>query len=235
MVSCSAFPLTMPIIWVAILLYDYCLTFVTEVESCWVVRRLSWGLGFFYLNRYLVLFGHIPIMMEFFWPTSNPNKTEVSILVLRQGGKMLMCNLRCWYSSTLKMAMKCNDIFWPVVTTCSRFTNPWPSSFRWSLVVSLFFPTSFGTMLIYFSLNIGMLIMRMYALYERSRKVLALYIGVGVVIVIMGCVSLSLRGNHTQSDIPLSMLWYNQWAALSVKPPNRQIHVGCGPNLGREG
>jgi len=57
-----------------------------------------------------------------------------------------------------------------------------------------------------------MLIMRMYALYERSRKVLALYIGVGVVIVIVGCVSLSLRGNHTQSDIPLSMLWYNQWA-----------------------
>jgi hypothetical protein len=79
MVSHSAFPLTTPIIWVAILLYDYCLTFVAEVENCWVVRRFSWGLGFFYLNRYLVLFGHIPIMLEFFWSTSNPKKTEVSI------------------------------------------------------------------------------------------------------------------------------------------------------------
>ena len=45
--------------------------------------------------------------------------------------------------------------------------------------------------------------MRMYALYERSRKVLALYIGAGVVVVVMACVSLNLRGNHTRSDISL--------------------------------
>jgi hypothetical protein len=83
MVSCYAFPLTTPSIWSAILLYDYCLTFVAEVERCWVVRRLSWGLGFFYLNRYLALFGYIPIMMMFFWTTSNLNKTEVSILLLK--------------------------------------------------------------------------------------------------------------------------------------------------------
>ena len=48
-----------------------------------------------------------------------------------------------------------------------------------------------------------MLTMRIYALYERSRKVLALYIGIGVVMVIIGCVSLKLRGNYTRSDIPL--------------------------------
>ena len=41
-----------------------------------------------------------------------------------------------------------------------------------------------------------MLIMRMYALYERSRKVLAFYIVIGVVVVAMGCVSLNLRGNQ---------------------------------------
>jgi hypothetical protein len=73
----------MPIIWAAILLYDYCLTFVAEVERCWVVRRLNWGLGFFYLNRYLMLFGYIPIMLEFFWSTSTPKKIEVSILLLK--------------------------------------------------------------------------------------------------------------------------------------------------------
>ena len=39
--------------------------------------------------------------------------------------------------------------------------------------------------------------MRMYALYERSRKVLALYIVTVVVIVIVGCVSLNFGGNHT--------------------------------------
>ena len=69
----------MPIIWLAILLYDYCLTFVAEVERCWGVRQLNWALVFFYLNRYLVLFGHAPIMLAYFWTTSNPNKTEVSI------------------------------------------------------------------------------------------------------------------------------------------------------------
>jgi len=79
MVSHLASPLTTPIIWAAILLYDYCLTFVAEVESWWAVRRLSWGLVFFYLNRYLVLFGHIPIMLGSFWSTSNPNKNEVSM------------------------------------------------------------------------------------------------------------------------------------------------------------
>ena len=62
---------------VAILLYDYCLTFVTEVERCWGFR-LNWGLALFYLNRYLVLFGHVPIMMQYFWSTSNPGKLEVS-------------------------------------------------------------------------------------------------------------------------------------------------------------
>ena len=41
-----------------------------------------------------------------------------------------------------------------------------------------------------------MLIMRMYALYERSRKVLALYIVITVAAVAVGSVSLNLRGNQ---------------------------------------
>jgi len=62
---------------VGILLYDYCLTFDTEVERCWGAR-LNWALALFYLNRYLVLFGHVPVMMELFWSTSDPHKLEVS-------------------------------------------------------------------------------------------------------------------------------------------------------------
>ena len=65
------------IIWVAILLYDYCLTFVAEVERCWGIR-LNCALTLFYLNRYLVLFGHVPIMLRYFWPTSDPSNIEVS-------------------------------------------------------------------------------------------------------------------------------------------------------------
>ena len=40
-----------------------------------------------------------------------------------------------------------------------------------------------------------MLIMRMYALYERCPKVLALYIVVAVAIVVVGCVSFNFSGN----------------------------------------
>ena len=62
---------------VGILLYDYCLTFVAEVERCWSAR-LNWALALFYLNRYLALFGHVPVMIKYFWSTSDPHKLEVS-------------------------------------------------------------------------------------------------------------------------------------------------------------
>ena len=85
----------MPILWVAILLYDYCLTFVAEVERCWSFR-LNWALALFYLNRYLVLFGHVPIVVQYFWSTSDPNKLEVSFSqpkIPGDGGTILMPNL----------------------------------------------------------------------------------------------------------------------------------------------
>lgn len=64
----------------AIVTYDYYLTFAEEVERFWMGGRLNWASGLFYLNRYLVLLGHIPIMLEFFWKTSAGNKMQVSTL-----------------------------------------------------------------------------------------------------------------------------------------------------------
>ena len=40
-----------------------------------------------------------------------------------------------------------------------------------------------------------MLIMRVYALYDQSRKVLALYIAIVVAMVVVGCVSLNFDGS----------------------------------------
>jgi hypothetical protein len=84
--------------WAAILIHDYCLTFVAEVERFWRVGQLNWASGFFYLNRYLTLFGHVPVMLEYFWTTSNPNKYEVSLFLSRTmiasvGGKILRYGL----------------------------------------------------------------------------------------------------------------------------------------------
>ena len=87
------------------------------------------------------------------------------------------------------MAMKSNYIFFPVVTACGRFTNSLPLRFRSSLLVGPLVLKFYGTILIVFLSNIATLIMRIYALYERSRKVLALYVVVAVAIVIGGCVS----------------------------------------------
>jgi hypothetical protein len=76
---------------VAVLIYDYLLTFIYEVERFWPVwlknlllpRRFaldsegdgsnrattcfSWVSTLFFVNRYLTLFGHAPVMLETFW------------------------------------------------------------------------------------------------------------------------------------------------------------------------
>lgn len=36
-------------------------------ESGGSVCRFTWASLFFFVNRYLALFGHIPVMLEYFW------------------------------------------------------------------------------------------------------------------------------------------------------------------------
>ncbi|KDR72739.1 hypothetical protein GALMADRAFT_229002 [Galerina marginata CBS 339.88] len=137
-----------------LLVHEYCITFVAEVERFWSVGRLNWASGFFYLNRYLTLFGHIPVVMEFFWANSNPHKIQI-------------CHQLQSFHQYLAIVIQ-------LVVAC-------------------------------------MMIMRMYALYERSRKVLALHIGVAVAAVAIGC-----------------------WSVLggkSEKSPDVLVPVGCGATL----
>ncbi|KAI9068858.1 hypothetical protein FKP32DRAFT_1671903 [Trametes sanguinea] len=53
-----------------ILYYDYVLTFSEEVARYWGTRMSSMSLLFF-VNRYLSLIAHIPIIVEFYWADSN--------------------------------------------------------------------------------------------------------------------------------------------------------------------
>ncbi|KAI0362266.1 hypothetical protein OH77DRAFT_1515541 [Trametes cingulata] len=48
------------------LYYDYCLTFSAEVERFWANARLSFASVLFVLNRYLGIFGPIPVLFEYF-------------------------------------------------------------------------------------------------------------------------------------------------------------------------
>ncbi|KAI9068857.1 hypothetical protein FKP32DRAFT_1560931 [Trametes sanguinea] len=49
----------------AILYYDFVLTIPQEIERFWT-RKLSWPSFLFFLNRYLSVIGHIPVIIEFF-------------------------------------------------------------------------------------------------------------------------------------------------------------------------
>ncbi|KAF9525425.1 hypothetical protein CPB83DRAFT_818587 [Crepidotus variabilis] len=68
---------------ITILYYDYCLTFAIELERMWRRSSFSLAVVLFYVNRYVNIFGHIPVMLEFFWALSGPHKIEVTLLTIR--------------------------------------------------------------------------------------------------------------------------------------------------------
>jgi len=57
----------------AVLFYDYALTFGMEISGFWTPLQYDWWTAVFLLNRYVSLFGHIPVIVEMFLhhPTEN--------------------------------------------------------------------------------------------------------------------------------------------------------------------
>ena len=48
-----------------ILYYDYALTFFREVEFFWPHKnRVGWASSLYFLNRYMAIFGYIPIVLR---------------------------------------------------------------------------------------------------------------------------------------------------------------------------
>uniref|UniRef100_A0A8H7XPW1 DUF6533 domain-containing protein n=1 Tax=Psilocybe cubensis TaxID=181762 RepID=A0A8H7XPW1_PSICU len=141
----------------ALLILEYCGTFEQEVERFWKVGGLSWASGFFYLNRYAVLLGHIPVMIEYFWSTSNPRKIQVGLDFY---------TFHCISSSFGALLIFERQI-------CHQL-----QSYHQYFAVAVQILVS------------SMLIMRMYALYERSKRVLVLLLGVAVAAVAIGCWSI---------------------------------------------
>jgi len=62
---------------ITVLVYDFFLTFPLEVERFWFVRRLNWAIFLFYINRYLIILGYVPILIETFWVTNDPAKKQI--------------------------------------------------------------------------------------------------------------------------------------------------------------
>jgi hypothetical protein len=55
-----------------IIYYDYLLTLPMEVVRFWSLPDITWVSFFFYINRYLSVLGHLPLLFEVFWRTRNP-------------------------------------------------------------------------------------------------------------------------------------------------------------------
>lgn len=129
----------------SILYYDYALTFGLEVSRFWVHRGFSWAAFFFYLNRYLGIFGHIPVAVEYFWTGYPSNKAQIC----------------------LKLQMY-HQYFVIVV----------------QIVVAV------------------MLIMRTYALYDRSRKILIVQICVTLTAIGLGAYSVASGKKSSHDETP---------------------------------
>jgi len=56
-----------------VLVYEYLLTLQREVSGFWGTR-LTWASFFFYVNRYSPLFGNLPILIQYYSTTTDPDK-----------------------------------------------------------------------------------------------------------------------------------------------------------------
>ncbi|KZP23260.1 hypothetical protein FIBSPDRAFT_1040049 [Athelia psychrophila] len=63
-----------------ILCYDYCLTFADEVDCFWDQRGFTWASLLYFMNRYLALFGNVPMMFAAFWEANNLSKKTLVFL-----------------------------------------------------------------------------------------------------------------------------------------------------------
>lgn len=115
-------------------MYDYYLTFAEEVERFWM-GPLNWASGLFYLNRYVVLVGHIPIMVEFFWKTAASSKMQVSTQSTTRKLQPNPCPVlpltpSLDVSTPGAQDQKMSDslihgVFFAAVINCSRTINTW--------------------------------------------------------------------------------------------------------------
>ncbi|KAK0203923.1 hypothetical protein DFS33DRAFT_1384198 [Desarmillaria ectypa] len=150
----------------SILYYDYALTFGLEVSRFWVHRGFSWAAFFFYLNRYLGIFGHVAVAMEYFWTGYPSNKAQRRV------------KFRCLKLQTY------HQYFVIVV----------------QIVVAV------------------MLIMRTYALYDRSRKILIVQIGVAITATILGAYAVASGKKPIPDETPADIV----------------PHIGCSTSLTKD-
>lgn len=66
-----------------ILYYDYALTFSREVEFFWPYKnRVGWVSSLYFLNRYVAIFGYVPIVLSLIPGSDLLSRVRVSLTLL---------------------------------------------------------------------------------------------------------------------------------------------------------
>jgi hypothetical protein len=179
-----------------------------EVERFWTSSWCTWGSFLFFLNRYLSVLGHIPVVLEYFWTTpSSLRKSLVSTVPpLRFGRPPSSCiELRALQRVGVRRLSTASGCILRFIHTPSCHSLQTFHQY-FVVVVQLIVggpsfsparPASAVSLTRTFVPYLALLVLRTYALYDRSRKVLFVLVGTAVVIVSFSCVSehwLAVRG-----------------------------------------
>ena len=96
-----------------ILYYDYALTFSREVEFFWAhENRTGWVSSLYFLNRYVAIFGYIPVVFRLLPGSDSLFRVRVLLTLLTFSRSYLVTlsrNTACQYLSS---------IHWPSQLTC---------------------------------------------------------------------------------------------------------------------
>ena len=76
---------------VALLLYDYTLTIVQEIELFWRRPKKSWMFALFVANRYISILGHAQSGVYEFWSPVTPSNYSVGLVVAPYSILYLTC------------------------------------------------------------------------------------------------------------------------------------------------
>jgi hypothetical protein len=106
----------------ALLYYDYFLTFTEEVVHFWSPLQCNWGTVIFLLNRYIAVFGHIPVVAQLFIPDSIKttcstlqlyhNCVTIVVQVIAASMKTYFC---VYFLLTCSFSCSCHDFTGPCI------------------------------------------------------------------------------------------------------------------------
>ena len=145
-----------------------------EIERFWVIRKFSWATFLFFANRYLAVIGYLPVIMEVYWTA--PQRELVRFTTLSLSFNVLI-SIRLDVRDAVGL-----DGFYRLRLTITDRCH-YARTYRQCLIVLIQICVAgeairYGLLSHKLKLCAVLLIMRVYALYDRKRWVLYLFLAI---------------------------------------------------------